>query len=174
MHLACKIIVIAHSVPSKTKAPSYSKESAFWPSNGDQSFNFAISACISHQTLTPVTLQHFRKRLCSCRCRSNVIYLFIWVIDTSTSITHTPTRQWPYFSAAKMLLNMWCGFSPSVFLCVYVRMATCLSPHVCVSVSPCVHSQLQPTPRSCTQAQRVTSRMITSARESTPSKKETH
>lgn len=94
------LVVIASSVLYKTNALSQSKESAFWPSNGNQSFSFLKKkkkAYISHQTQTHVTLQHFRKRLCSCRCRSNVIYLFIWVIDTGTSITHPPTREWSFF-----------------------------------------------------------------------------
>lgn len=58
----------------------------------------------------------------------------------------------------------------SCFRGVAKHLLCLLFPFLCVST----HPQLLPMPRLCTLAQRVTSMMITSARGSTPSKKETH
>lgn len=93
-------------------------------------------ACISYQTPTHVTLYHFCKRLRSCRWTSNVIYLVTWVIGTGTSITHTPTREWPSFCCRGVTKYVMCFLSlcVCVFMCVYVRMATSPSLHVCVAM----------------------------------------
>lgn len=120
----------------KTKAPSHSEDSAFWPPKGDQSFNFPINACISHQTPAHVTLQHF-----SAKGFVHADAGVMWYIYTSESsipalVLHIHPQDGDlfffFFSAAKMLLNTQCGFSPFLFVRVGVCLrVACLS--VCVS-----------------------------------------
>ena len=160
MCLTCKIV--PHFVCDKTSVPRWR-------------ITFPINVCISGQTLTCVTLQHFFKRVCSSTCSNNVIYLVIELVNTSNS---TPTSEWPFLCCGDGTKNiMWfLSLCVCLYMCMSVSLHPCLCMCVCVCmcVCPCFHSQLQPMPRLCTQALHVTSRMITSVRESTPLKKETH